>query len=268
MLYTQKRARSVRASSLLTSNFTAWDCVSLICVVFTHSRAAVCRRQGMQLSAADPRAFDTLQRSKSAPRRPSLKEESSERRSKSRRSSGERRTSFDEANTRVHPPPNPGGRTFYEKYVSVKGTDQALQRMCYGWSLYATACEYGNVASWTKGSRSARTDNFVMWCCCSHCCGSCLIQQQRQRLEIKLHRWHRERGAASTPHVIHTHDGGSVCTCQRSKQVAELCARWPDRAFPPQPRLVRGLTDEHSRGLPQCRCGAKLQDHPRLRGET
>jgi len=70
----------------------------------------------------------------------------------------------------------------------------------------------------------------VVWMCCFACLGPCMIERQRDNIEVKLHRWHKERGDAVGEAKPGTHQGaGGLCSlrwwpCTRPWLVAENVA--------------------------------------------
>lgn len=108
------------------------------------------------------------------------------------RSSTNKSVYFDEVATRVRPPPNAHAKSWFAKYTTPAAVNIAHRATCYGLHCNGVSQQYGLVAKWVGGG-----DESVIWCLCSSCCSNCLVAQQRALIERKLHKWHRERGAAT-----------------------------------------------------------------------
>lgn len=96
----------------------------------------------------------------------------------------------------------------------------------YGLNVNETANAFGRVASWS-GKGGIREADGIMWATCCLCLGPCMIEQQRRQMEIKLHRWHKERGECSGEPRPEAHAGAGGCCsvrwwpCTRPWLVAE-----------------------------------------------
>lgn len=130
----------------------------------------------------------------------------------------------------MQPPPVPSARTYFDKYRTHDATAQVFrERLGYGLSPTKTASAFGRVSVWARKGGEA---DGVGWACCFMCFGSCLLEQQRMHMEVKLHRWHKERGdadAAGEPRIRAHAGSGGLCSlrwwpCTRPWLVAENVA--------------------------------------------
>ena len=136
------------------------------------------------------------------------------------------RVSFSKDTLHVQPPPNPEGRTLVGKYITREATMRVWrEKLHYGASMQDTAHTFGRVGMWAR--KGGEVDGFS-WMTCSWCLGSCMIEQQRQAMEVKLHRWHKERGdqVGEEPNMYGHIGSGGLCSCRhwpcnRSWLVAE-----------------------------------------------
>ena len=137
------------------------------------------------------------------------------------------RVSFSKETLSVEAPPRPHAKTWVDRYKTREATWTVFrERLRCGTDLRATANSYGRVATWSRKGGEA---DGVMWYTCCVCLGSCMIEQQRQAMEMKLHRWHKERGdrAAQGEPRLDAHIGSGGCCslrwwpCTRAWLVAE-----------------------------------------------
>ena len=142
--------------------------------------------------------------------------------------SRQKTVSFSKDTLQVQPPPNPEGRTWVAQYITREATMRVWrEKLQRGADLHETAHAFGRVGVWARKGGEA---DGIMWMTCSPCLGSCLVEQQRQAMEVKLHRWHKERGVASGAPNLRAHLGaGGLCSCRwwactRSWLVAENVA--------------------------------------------
>ena len=124
-----------------------------------------------------------------------------------------RRISWDAKALIVQPTPNPDGRSWVERYSTREATMSVFREaLDYGTQPTKTAAVFGRVSLWAR--KGGEVDHLV-WACCCFCIGPCMIEQQREAMEIKLHRWHKERGDASGEPNLHLHRGaGGLCSCR------------------------------------------------------
>ena len=123
------------------------------------------------------------------------------------------RVSFSKEALHVQPPPNPEATTWVQRYITRDATMRVWRaKLRNGMSLHETAHVFGRVGVWAR--KGGEVDS-VLWMTCSPCLGSCMVEQQRQAMEVKLHRWHKERGVASGEPNLNAHLGsGGLCSCR------------------------------------------------------
>ena len=135
------------------------------------------------------------------------------------------RVSFSKDTLLVQPPPTPGARTWVGKYATHEATSRVWrEKLNYGLNMGETSHAFGRVSVWAR--KGGEVDH-IAWSFCCACLGSCMIEQQRQAMEVKLHRWHKERGEAVGEPLLTAHQGsGGLFSllrwpCNRAWLVAE-----------------------------------------------
>ena len=137
------------------------------------------------------------------------------------RTSLRKSVSFSTLAVTINTPPNPNASSFFARYLTRDRT-AAVHRYMLGYGCWygPTADAYGRVSQWAGNGYDAS-----IFFTCSPCCGWCFVQTQRQAIERKLARWHKERGdpraASLVPNgLIHC----CLSACCTSRLVAENVA--------------------------------------------